>query len=230
MAPKYSTAQMEEILRRAMQREAAGEISHAELLDAAQEVGIDPADVEAAARELEAEQHRGEQLSAVRADLRRRALGAFGNYLVINALAFIADALTGPEQWYHWVLLGSTALFLRRLFLSLFPGERELERAERRLHKRRQRELKHHDRARWQRERSARNKETAAQFERAVEEGLQALLKVAADKLEKYNRTAEAQGPRVRVEPVRDDAGSADDARDDARRHSSEPRGGPRTR
>lgn len=202
MPRSYSPQQMEEILRRAMQREAAGEISHADLLEAAQEVGIDPRDVEAAAQELDAEHADKAREGRIRSELRKRALAAFGNYLVINALAFAVDALTGPERWFHWVLLGSTALLLRRLFLSLFPGERELERADKRLRKREDRELKQRDRARWHRNRDERKKQTAEQFERAVEEGVQALLKVAADKLEQYNHSTGAPGPRVRVEPV----------------------------
>jgi hypothetical protein len=210
MPRSYSPQQMEEILRRAMRREAAGEITHADLLEAAQEVGIDPNDVEAAAQGLDAERADKAREERVRSELRKRALAAFGNYLVINALAFTADALSGPGQWFHWVLLGSTALLLRRLFLSLFPGERELERADKRLKKREDRELKHRDRARWQRDRSERKKQTAEQFERAVEEGVQALLKVAADKLEHYNQAGSAPGPRVRVEPVPGQARDAD--------------------
>jgi len=228
MPRSYSPQQMEEILRRAMQREAAGEISHADLLDAAQEVGIDPSDVEAAAQELDAEHADLEREGRIRSELRKRALAAFGNYLVINALAFTVDALTGPEQWFHWVLLGSTALLLRRLFVSLFPGERELERADKRLKKREDRELKHRDRARWRRNRSERKKQTADQFERAVEEGVQALLKAAADKLEQYNSTGAAPGPRVRVEGA---PGQARDADERERRERGEEaersRGGP---
>jgi hypothetical protein len=228
MPRSYSPQQMEEILRRAMQREAAGEISHTDLLEAAQEVGIDPGAVEAAALELDAEEVTRQREARIRSELRKRALGAFGNYLVINALVFTVDALSGPERWFHWVLLGTTALLLRRLFLSLFPGEVELARADKRLKKREDRELKHRDRARWQRNRDERKKQTAAQFERAVEEGVQALFKVAADKLEHYNQAGGGPGPRVRVEPV---PGVAREAHErDTQEHGEEAprsRGGP---
>jgi hypothetical protein len=231
MARSYSTEQMEEILRRAMRREAAGEITHDELLEAAQEVGIDPSAVEEAAHELDAERADAQREARVRRELRLRALAAFGNYLVLNALAFTVDAFTGPEQWFQWVALGSTALFLRRLFVNLLPGERTLEKADKRLQKREQRELKHRDHAAWQRNRKQRQKQTTEQFERALEEGVQAVLKVAGDKLEKYNRASQrpsAPGPRVRVEPGPPAGRGHDQSIDDAELSHEEPRRRPR--
>lgn len=133
----YSHEEVDEILKRALERQqaSASGVRRDELVEAAGEVGIDAADVDAAIREVEAERHIGKQaLVDVSAD-RKRELFAFyrhlGIYLVVNAALFMMDMLSSGGVWFYWPLLGWGIGVGAHAVNVLFPKESKRERRER---------------------------------------------------------------------------------------------------
>ena len=113
---RYDDDEVEEILRRALQRQAEEQrgTSHEELVAAAREVGLDPAAVDAAIAELRA----GKDPARVEPDPddelldrdRRAKRASFVRHLSVYALvcAFLAaiNVMAGGGPWVLWVVLG----------------------------------------------------------------------------------------------------------------------------
>jgi hypothetical protein len=113
--------------------------------------------------------------------------------------------MTGPGVvWYPWVALASAVILGSRAIRFFMPSENDLRRAERRVRRReRRRERARHAEEQRRRRREPRDPQrTAEQFERVVEEGVEALLHAAADRIAAYNRERRQGAPRVRVEPA----------------------------
>jgi hypothetical protein len=203
----YSDAEAEEILKRALSRERREGISHDDLVEAAGEVGIDRADVEAAAAELAREREQHSRKAEVKLELRRRFWSLSGNLVAANLMLVAVDYLTGPERWFYWVTLASVALLAQRALRTFAPREQDMRRAERRLARRERRRRRYEAKFERERERDdkQRRKRAEQEFERVVEQGVEALLRSAADRLERYNRDRVAQ--RVRVDPGTDLSG-----------------------
>jgi hypothetical protein len=195
--PDYSREEAEEILRRALSREEQDGISHDDLLAAAAEVGVEPGAVEQAAAELASERSRAEREGKVRSELRRDFWGRVGNLVGINALLLGIDWLTGPGWWVQWVALVSALLVANGAVRMLAPGEATIRRAEKRIDKRERKRLKRERKREWARGGRERRGDAEKQFERVVEEGVEALLRKAGDHLEQINRSS--RGPQVRV-------------------------------
>ncbi|MDD9934988.1 MAG: 2TM domain-containing protein [Myxococcales bacterium] len=196
--PDYSREQAEEILRRALEREQTDGVSHEDLVAAAAEVGIDTAQLERAASELADERQQAEREVQVRAELKRGFFQDLGNTLGFNALMLGIDLLTGPGWWVQWVALFSVLHLGGRAARAFAPNEETLRRTERRLEKREHKRRKRERKREWARDERKRRSNAEAQFERVVEEGVEALLRSAGDRLERYNR--DQDGPHVRVE------------------------------
>lgn len=130
--------------------------------------------------------------------------------LAVNAGLFALDYLTGPGWWAQWVLLVWGVMLLLRGSRLLLPRSEEQEesldrreqererrhkaaneqrerRKHRRLEKKRARGQKREKKARRERERRSRRhdrREASEQFEKAVEQGVNSLLRAAAKKIE----------------------------------------------
>ena len=126
---------MDEILRRALERQARAEggVAHEDLVAAAGEVGIAREDVEAAAREMAAERTapttrpsaaRLEDSTLVRDRQRakRRLARDVALYVVTNA-AIIAFCLINGGNWYIWTLLGAGITLGKQAVNVFFPKE-----------------------------------------------------------------------------------------------------------
>lgn len=145
---RYSDAERDEILRRAIAaQEGSDDITHEELVDAAREIGIDPAKVEAAAAEISRERGRraeeSEDDALVRTEVSRRR-GRFGRhlltYLIVNGALVAMNLLAGGAFWAIWPILGwGLGLALQAARALPGPSDEDREQILRRLSRRRAR-------------------------------------------------------------------------------------------
>jgi predicted peroxiredoxin len=183
---QYTRDEVEEILRRALETQPLETLSHKDLVDSAVEAGIDAADIEAAATQIEEEREILVEEAQIVSARKKRFLQSIYTYVVVNAGLFVIDIMSGPGWWVQWVLAGwgiALALGARR---ALMPDRERLRaRARRRIAKR--------SRGKWE-------KQVRKEVDRAIQVGVDALVDAASRKL-----SARAHGPsqptrRMRVE------------------------------
>ena len=206
---RYSDAERDEILRRAIAaQESSTDITHEELVEAAREVGIDPAKVEAAAAEISRERGRraeeSEDDALVRAEVSRRR-GRFARhlmtYLIVNAALVAMNLLGGGAFWAIWPILGwGLGLTLQAMRALPGPSDEDREQILRRHSKRRARQA----RAQAKRAREAAMRTAGQEFEAAVEQGVAELLRAVSRGLSQAASPPAAEArrgpPRARVE------------------------------
>ncbi|MGB8330832.1 MAG: 2TM domain-containing protein [Polyangiales bacterium] len=183
---QYSRNEVEEILRRALESQPLEALSHRDLVDAAVEAGIDAADVEAAAKQIEEEREIRLEEERIVTSRRKRFLHSTYTFVVVNAGLFVIDIMSGPGWWVQWVLAGSgiaLALGARR---ALLP-DRE------RLRARARRKLARRKRGKWE-------SQVRHEVDRAIQVGVDALLDAASRKLSARQPASAAPRQRVRVE------------------------------
>ena len=182
----YTRDEVEEILRRALETQPLETLSHADLVAAAVEAGIDADDVEAAARQLGQERELKAEEERILARRKRSFLQSIYTYVIVNSGLFLIDVMSGPGWWVQWVLAGwgiALALGARR---ALMPDRQ-------RLRARARRQLAKRNRGQWE-------KQVRREVDRAIQVGVDALVEAASRKL--------ATPERVRVEaPVEVDEG-----------------------
>jgi 2TM domain len=203
---QYSRDEVEEILRRALDSQPLEMLSHRDLVDAAVEAGIDAADVEAAAKQIEEEREVRLEEERIVAWRRKRFLQSMYSYVVVNAGLFVIDMMSGPGWWVQWVLAGSgiaLALGARR---ALLPDRQRLRaRARRKIAKRR--------RGGWE-------QQVRHEVDRAIQIGVDALLGAASRKLSAREHTPIRADQRVRVEQVSSDHVETESLGDSDRRRT----------
>ncbi|HMJ51487.1 MAG TPA: 2TM domain-containing protein [Polyangiaceae bacterium] len=151
----YSQEEVNEILKRAMKQQSLQkqDLSHEELVEVANEVGIDRAAVESATTELVetradelARRAAADELAAERTRLFNGFVSSLFFYVVIcGGLYFIDHRFTGGT-WYYWVVFGWGLGLLFRLRAVLFPQQSLLRRKQRelkRIRKQERRSLRH---------------------------------------------------------------------------------------
>jgi hypothetical protein len=198
----YTQEEVTEILKRALKQQSVRTetMSHDDLVEMANEVGIDRHAVEEATVELAqsrahemARQTQATELAQERARLLGRFVGSLTTYLAVGALLYFIDRKFTGGTWYFWVLLGMGIALVLQLRALFFP-ERSLEqrkihewkRAEK-LERRAVREQrKQRMRAVWEGGSTAAVNEGAREFEHAVQAGVAALLSVAARKIQEH--------------------------------------------
>jgi hypothetical protein len=192
---EYTRDEVEEILRRALETQPLETLSHRDLVDAAVEAGIDAADVEAAAKQIEQEREVRVEEDRIVNWRKKRFLQSIYTYVVVNAGLFVIDIMSGPGWWVQWVLAGwgiALALGARR---ALMPDRDRLRRrALRRIAKR--------NRGHWE-------KQVRKEVDRAIQVGVDALVDAASRKLS-ARQVQGSQGPRVRVERAEPDVAEAE--------------------
>jgi len=183
---QYSRDEVEEILRRALETQPLEMLSHRDLVDSAVEAGIDAADVEAAAKQLEEEREVLVEEDRIVNWRKKRFLQSIYTYLVVNAGLFVIDIMSGPGWWVQWVLAGwgiALALGARR---ALMPDRERLRaRARRRVARR--------SRGKWE-------KQVRKEVDRAIQVGVDALVDAASRKLSAGKPAPSQPTQRVRVE------------------------------
>ena len=208
MSRTYSREEVDEILRRAAARAgSSGEpmLTRDELVDAAREAGIDAEAVHRAADEVETGiaaparlPTEEEAVAAWVAHRRRSFTSHLLTWLVVCAGLMVMNLIGGGPLWFQWPLAGwGIAVALQAIGILRGPTPEQIERVRRRHRKQRKDEQKKleassrqaeaHVRAEQKRlaqeqrrGQRARRQEAAGAFEAAVEEGVTALMTVAA--------------------------------------------------
>jgi hypothetical protein len=212
--PTYSQEEVTEILKRALRQQSLKNqvLSHDELVEMADEVGIDREALEAATADLAqtravelARQSEDREIAEERTRLFSQFVSSLLVYVLVNALLYLVDRQFSHGTWFYWVLLswGIVLVFqLRRVF---FPQESLKRRKvkEAKLSARLERRAQRDALRRRMREAfggygapelvSARSKE----FETAVQAGVAALLTVAARKIHAHAERASVIDPRA---------------------------------
>jgi hypothetical protein len=197
--PTYSREEMDAILKRAIERQQAKTdgIGHEELVEAAGEVGIPREEVEAAARDLAAEKARQPEAAATRApvamtDGRRREIRRFFRRAAgfgVLTLFFYFLSGGGMNGWWIWAAMGfGVSLAMNAIKIAFYDERDESDERDERGGLRRP---SRRDRRRMRRE------EKLAEFERKVQIGADALVRVLDEARLAKSRVAT---PGVRVE------------------------------
>ncbi len=198
--PTYSQAEVNEIIRRALHKQSARQdhLDHDDLVAIADEVGIDQASLERATAEIAKDRDRSlaqdddaKAVAAERALQLKSFVGALVSHAIMNAAFYVIDTQFFGGTWFKWPLLGSVILLAFRLRRVLAPQEQML----RRRRKEERRQAREQRRAAWMeiKQRVLPNgpqKPSGKDFERVVQSGVTALLKIAARKLDEHAKTA----------------------------------------
>jgi hypothetical protein len=195
--PTYSQAEINEIIRRALdkQNEREGHLDHDDLVAIADEVGIDRESLERATAELA--QTRDSRLSRQDeakeiAEERKVQLKRFGatllSHAVMNGVLYYIDTRFFAGGWFKWPLLGSAIMLTFRLRNVLAPYDKLLSRR-RKEERRREKEQRRAARAAWKQRLITDWKppsDHAKEFEKVVQSGVAALLEIASRKLDEH--------------------------------------------
>jgi hypothetical protein len=135
----YTPEEVNAILRRAVEKKTvAGQVTHDELVETARELGIDPAQLVAAA----AEQMTVGVYEAAREEWKAQRKQKFfqhlRSYLIVNAFLFILSVTNG-EAWFLWPLLGWGIGLAFDISDAFWPKEKQIERGTRALLRRKER-------------------------------------------------------------------------------------------
>jgi len=133
---QYGTEDVNRIIRRALKIKQAETISHSELLETAEELGIDPARIEEAVRLESAAMEKERTRESYKKRLRSRFNAGLYGYITLNTFLFIIDAMTPGGWWFQWPLLGTSLPLMMRFRRTYFPTDEQIDRAVRRRERR----------------------------------------------------------------------------------------------
>ncbi|WP_437490809.1 2TM domain-containing protein [Sorangium sp. So ce1014] len=185
---RYTEAEVRAILGRALRDAQARDVSHDELVAAAEEIGISRDAIEAASRDVEHVRGEEEARAEIVARRRRGFRSHLFSFVAVNAFLFAVNALTPGPWWFFWPLLawGLGLAFHARAALSgdVSPRRlrRELERSAARARREQERRLKEQRRVE-RLERKQRLERSAEELGHAVEEGVATVLSRIAQEI-----------------------------------------------
>ena len=103
---QYDDEKISRIIRRALKLRDAHGISHAELMDTARQIGLDPQVVQMAITE----EQRASKKQRIRSGIIRQRKAGFQRhlwaYLIVNAALILTNKLTPGPWWSHWSIQG----------------------------------------------------------------------------------------------------------------------------
>lgn len=177
----YTREEADEILRRALAEQASDGVHHDDLVAAAREVGIPETAIASAVSQLGEHREVADRVTKLRGEKRRAFFRHLLSFLIVMSGVLMVDYLDGgPLRLSLYVAVIWGALLLLLGIRQLAPDQTSLtKKAERELEKERRRAEK-------QRRQTARasgkplGPGAAKEFETAVEEGVNAMLAVAA--------------------------------------------------
>jgi hypothetical protein len=193
--PSYTQEQVNEILRRALSRDAGREtvLSHDDLVDIATEAGIDRAALDQAIADL-AQEHvhelaRRDEASEIAEERKvqlKRFTASLVSHAALNAFLYLMATRVLGGSWWVWPLLGSGALLALKLRNVFYPYDKVLRRRTRE-RRQRERESRAALRAEWGNRILGRGpKPDVKAFEAVVQKGVSALLAIAERKLDQH--------------------------------------------
>ena len=103
---QYDSDEVTRIIRRALKLKQEDTISHQDLIDTAEEIGIDPQLLETAIKQ---EQREFEKEKFRKVRLKRRKVGFYSHlwsYLIVNAALLLINNFTPGPWWFQWSVLG----------------------------------------------------------------------------------------------------------------------------
>jgi hypothetical protein len=121
---QYDIDEVTRIIRRALKIKNQDRISHRDLMETAEQIGLDPQIVETAIKE---EQREFKKERICKAALRRRKAGFqwhLWSYLVVNAALLLTNKLTPGPWWFHWSVLGWGIGLAFHFKAVYFPGRK----------------------------------------------------------------------------------------------------------
>ena len=195
--PTYSQAEVNEIIRRALDKQAerADHLGHDDLVAIADEVGIDRESLERATAELAqtrvgklSRQDEAKEIAEERAIQLKRFGASLLSHVIMNGVFYYIDTRFFAGVWFKWPLLGSAILLTLRLRHVLAPHDK-LSRRRRKEERLREREQRRAARAVWKQRLFSGTKDpadTAKEFERVVQTGVATLLEIASRKLDEH--------------------------------------------
>jgi hypothetical protein len=198
----YTRREADEILRRALAVQPADGISHDDLVAAAREVGIPGEAIEAAAQQLGEDRRISERATLIRRRRRVAFLRHLLIYLVVNAGIFFVDHADGGAYWFQYPLIIWGVILAAVGIAQLAPDQRSLTRRAERELEREQRRAQRRMRAVARRDGATTARDSAKEFEAAVQEGVSSLLSAAArtirglSEAERYRVSDDGKRPR----------------------------------
>jgi hypothetical protein len=126
MARIYNSEEVERIIRRAQQQKMSDHVSHDELLRMAEELGIDPHNLEAAAAAEGDEQRLAEEHAA---KLKKRQEGFkthLWTFLIMIVFFFVLNLFTRGPFWFQWPLIGWGLAVAFHYRSAYFPTDEDL--------------------------------------------------------------------------------------------------------
>jgi hypothetical protein len=203
----YTQEEVNEILKRALRQQSqrGKQLSHAELVEMADEVGIDRESLEAAtadlaqSRETELVQsNEARELAEARARLFTRFVSSLFTFLLIGAALYFVSLKTGGN-WFFWPVLGFSIALVVQLRAIFFPHgtlerqrRREFKEARRRERREAREAMRNRMRASYASGHAQALDQGTKEFEAAVQAGVAALLSVAAKKIQTHTERANA--------------------------------------
>lgn len=130
-AVRFTPDQVNAILRRAIERQGAGAsstVSYTDLQDTARELGIDPAQLDAAIGEYERISDIESARNRYIAQRKQKFREHLRSYLVVNLFLFVLDLVFSGGTWFYWVLFGWGIGLYFDAAETFFPKEKDIER------------------------------------------------------------------------------------------------------
>ncbi len=170
---KYSRDEVDAILGRAIEREhKRGDLTHEDLVAAAQEVGIPPEAIESAASEVFKERQTRTELATLRQQQWRGFFRHLVPYLLVNGMLVTLNFLTTHFPWALFPLLGWGVGIVSHFMAVVAPNPEALDyHLERHRDRERRRQARHQFRV------------NARQIERDVGQGISAVLEATAQRI-----------------------------------------------
>jgi len=131
---RYSSDEVNRIMRRALKLENEDMISYMDLVDTAREIGLDPQVIEAA---IEQEQREFQNNKMRMARLKRRKVGFYSHlwsYLIVNSALLLINNFTPGPWWFQWSLLGWGIGLAFHFKAAFYPANNRLRRARKTKH------------------------------------------------------------------------------------------------
>lgn len=171
----YDREELQVILARALERQAraAGrdDLSHEQLLETAREVGLSPAEIDAAIADVDSARSQRAVVTALQAQQRQRLRSHAAAYLAVNLGLWGIDWATAamgvnPQSGWHWIVAAAWGIgLLLHAWRTLTAGPAELAQKA----------------ARWQARQARRRQKQAMQ--RAIEGAVTGAVTTGADAL-----------------------------------------------
>lgn len=120
---KYTSEAVTRIIRRALEMKREETVSHQDLLQTAEELGLDPDTLEEAIKKEKAE---FEKEAAEKERLQRRKDGFrrhLWSFAIVNTGLFLINALTPGVWWFQWPLLAWGMGLALKYRSAYYPAE-----------------------------------------------------------------------------------------------------------